>query len=651
MSSILYKLFGKILCTRISAYFETENLWSENQCGFKPGHRTEDNIFIIKTLFEKYVLHNGQKIYVAFVDFKKFFDSINRKFMCYKLLKYGITGKMYNIIKDMYCNTKYQVKTKHGLSDIFSTNCGVKQGCSLSPVLSNIFQNDLHTIFKESCDSVKLNDVYFNSLSWADDLVLISKSALGLQQCLNNLQSYTTKWGLTVNIDKTKVMVMSKGTIKSCSTVFHFNNVPLEYVTSYKYLGLHISSNCKFKNTIKDRIVKANRALFLVRKALYSNGCISPKIACSVFDKQILPILGYGASIWSLPNKTNDVIFKGIESISAHTSIKHYCNNICDKQVSIHSIKKLGHSRENPKPYIVTFTDFTDKLDILYGTCTSVNFNHNDINVQECQVNIDNLEYEKLHTKFCKTILGLNKKANNSGCMSELGRFPVSYTLWKYCVTYWQRLVQGTANNLLNHAYEESKKGNFSWLQNIQALLFKNGLGHIWKNSNSPNFSHKRAGNIFFNRMKDQFIQNWSEKQKSFPFDSKLSILKDHYGYSNYLDKIHNQETRNVFVRLRLGYSILNASMGRFKNNNIKQCKCMHDKETVEHLLFVCHNFSDIRKSFYENMDKKITNFSKWENKQKLRYLLNFNCPSQHKIVENHICSFIKNMYNLRKLK
>ena len=37
--------------------------------------------------------------------------------------------------------------------------------------------------------------------------------------------------------------------------------------------------------------------------------------------------------------------------------------------------------------------------------------------------------------------------------------------------------------------------------------------------------------------MKDQFTQNWSEKTKIIPFDSKLSILKDHYGYSNYLDK------------------------------------------------------------------------------------------------------------------
>ena len=69
----------------------------------------------------------------------------------------------------------------------------------------------------------------------------------------------------------------------------------------------------------------------------------------------------------------------------------------------------------------------------------------------------------------------------------------------------------------------------------------------------------------------------------------------------------------------------------------------MHDKETVEHLLFVSQNFNNIQKSFYENMEEKI-NFSKWENNQKLRYLLNFNCPSQHKIVENYICSFIKNI-------
>ena len=62
----------------------------------------------------------------------------------------------------------------------------------------------------------------------------------------------------------------------------------------------------------------------------------------------------------------------------------------------------------------------------------------------------------------------------------------------------------------------------------------------------------------------------------------------------------------------------------------------MHDVETVQHLLFMCQNFNNIQKSFYENMDKKITNFSKWNNKQKLQYLLNFNCPT-HRCVQRGI--------------
>ena len=45
----------------------------------------------------------------------------------------------------------------------------------------------------------------FNSLSFADDLVIISESAEGLQNSLNKLQNYCEKWGLTVNIDKNNV--------------------------------------------------------------------------------------------------------------------------------------------------------------------------------------------------------------------------------------------------------------------------------------------------------------------------------------------------------------------------------------------------------------------------------------------------------------
>ena len=81
ISSCLGKVFVKILTRRIDNYMRSSGHWSMNQCGFKPDHRTEDNLFILKTIHETSCMKNGKKIYAAFVDLSKFFDTINRNFL------------------------------------------------------------------------------------------------------------------------------------------------------------------------------------------------------------------------------------------------------------------------------------------------------------------------------------------------------------------------------------------------------------------------------------------------------------------------------------------------------------------------------------------------------------------------------------------
>ena len=71
--------------------------------------------------------------------------------MLYKLLKHGITGNVYNIIKSMYENPRYCVMVNGKASPYFTSSYGVKQGCSMSPILSNIFQNDLQYEPKKFC--------------------------------------------------------------------------------------------------------------------------------------------------------------------------------------------------------------------------------------------------------------------------------------------------------------------------------------------------------------------------------------------------------------------------------------------------------------------------------------------------------------------
>ena len=89
----------------------------------------------------------------------------------------------------------------------FFSSIGVRQGCPLSPSLFNLFLNDLPERFTNECVPVMLDSQNISVLMYADDIVLLSESPIGLQNCLNNLLEYCSQWKLSVNLKKTKVVI------------------------------------------------------------------------------------------------------------------------------------------------------------------------------------------------------------------------------------------------------------------------------------------------------------------------------------------------------------------------------------------------------------------------------------------------------------
>ncbi len=92
-----------------------------------------------------------------------------------------------------------------------------------------LYQNDLHDIFDESCDPVVLQNTSFNSLSWADDLVLLSETHAGLQKCLDRLCHSCDKWDLRVNEKKTVGMIMEKHLSKTNRPPLGYKEATLPY--------------------------------------------------------------------------------------------------------------------------------------------------------------------------------------------------------------------------------------------------------------------------------------------------------------------------------------------------------------------------------------------------------------------------------------
>jgi hypothetical protein len=293
ITSVVGKLFNSILNTRIIDYLTKHKVLCDEQIGFRAKCRTSDHIFVLKALMDSF---KSQKkpLYMCFIDLKKAFDSISHPCLLYKLLKMNMNGRLYTIIKNMYSKTILQVNTGQGLTGEFTSNVGVRQGDNLSPTLFNLYINDLPDIFDESCDPVALHTRALSCLLYADDLVLLSESAEGMQIALNKLHDYCDRWGLSINPTKTKALVMSS---KKCKTVqLQVGGASIDCVDEVTYLGIIITRDGSFKSCIGSLYRKGLKAMFKLRKAMSPPP--KPATCLHLFNHLIKPILLYGSEIW-----------------------------------------------------------------------------------------------------------------------------------------------------------------------------------------------------------------------------------------------------------------------------------------------------------------------------------------------------------------
>jgi len=120
----------------------------------------------------------------------------------------GVHGRILDIIKSLYAHDSAAVRSSQGISAIFRCLMGVKQGCSLSPTLFGLYVDGLekHLLETADIDAPTLMGVMVPLLLYADDLILMSESASGLQKQLDAIASFCEQRQLTVNLSKTKVV-------------------------------------------------------------------------------------------------------------------------------------------------------------------------------------------------------------------------------------------------------------------------------------------------------------------------------------------------------------------------------------------------------------------------------------------------------------
>ena len=135
-------------------------------------------------------------------------------------------------------------------------------------------------------------------LLYADDITIFAETSDGLQKGLDILKDYCTRWKLTVNTQKSKIMVFRKGGQLPRNLKFYYNNVELSIVDSFSYLGVVFTPGGSFSLAQNTLSGQAQKAIFRLNSYLYKFTDISPYHRLELFDKLVAPIMNYSAEVW-----------------------------------------------------------------------------------------------------------------------------------------------------------------------------------------------------------------------------------------------------------------------------------------------------------------------------------------------------------------
>ncbi|CAI9728353.1 Hypothetical predicted protein [Octopus vulgaris] len=232
VSEILLKIIQKRLNTTI------ERELPEVQAGFRKGRGTRDHIANLRWILEK-AREYQKKLYMCFIDYSKAFDSIDHDKLWKCLEEMGTPLHHVQLIRSLYQNQEATVWTPYGDTDWFEIGKGTRQGCILSPAAFNMYAEKVmrNAGLEDSSIGERIGGRDINNLRYADDTALLAESGKDLEDLVLLVKKESEKFGLYLNVKKTKIM----STAATTNISIKIDNEEIEVVDDFIFLGSKIN--------------------------------------------------------------------------------------------------------------------------------------------------------------------------------------------------------------------------------------------------------------------------------------------------------------------------------------------------------------------------------------------------------------------------
>ena len=288
---------------QIYEYFNTLNLFYDNQYGFRKHHSTEFAALELSDRIINEMDVNKLPINV-YMDLSKAFDTLDHQILLHKLSYYGFHGISLELIKSYLLNRTQYVDYDGSISDSLPITCGVPQGSILGPLFFIIYVNDLPyvtNIFKiiiYADDTTLFATLCQNDLSNSPQIDLINRN-------LSLIYNWLALNKLSLNIAKTKAMIFHTKQRQILNYPdLYIDNSKIEFVKEFNFLGLLFDCNMSWKFHIIMISKKISKTIGILSKL---KQYLPKEALLNIYNSLILPYLNYGLLIW---NKKSEILVK-----------------------------------------------------------------------------------------------------------------------------------------------------------------------------------------------------------------------------------------------------------------------------------------------------------------------------------------------------
>ncbi len=257
LTPIISKCFEKLIRDHICSVLPAS--LNPQQFAYRKNLSTEDAIAFTLHIALSHLDKRNIYVRMLFVDYSSAFNTIVPSKLVVKIQALGLNNSLCSWILDYLTGRRQEVRVGSNISSPLTLNTGDLQGCVLSPLLYSLYMHD--------CVATHSSNVI---IKFADDTTVVGLITNDDESAYREEVHTLTNWchnnNLSLNISKTKELVVDFRRRTSVHPPITIDRTPVERVSSFKFLGVHITEDLTWTTHTQSVVRKAHQRLFFLRR-------------------------------------------------------------------------------------------------------------------------------------------------------------------------------------------------------------------------------------------------------------------------------------------------------------------------------------------------------------------------------------------------